>query len=188
MKKTQNVYMPYNFDFKYEYKTYINIGKEYKIQYITNSNLISRIYKLIRAFLNKGERRYRNFNCFLEWEQYVKEKVEVDAFGIANNLKNFEKFLNKEKRENENIKSNLGSIVTPMYISLLGGFITFMASENNMSYKKTVYMWIFYSILVITVMVLLLKWSISRNRKYNFYKDYIEIIEGREKEISESSH
>lgn len=187
VKKIRNIYRPYNFDFKYEYKTYINIGKDHKIEYKADRSRIFKLYKSSIEFVNQNESKYKKFNCFSDWEQYVKEKIDIDYFYDEDNLKNFKKFLNKGKREKENAKSNIGNIVTPIYITTLSGSLTFMCA-SNVSNQKFVYVWIVFSVFAIIIMMLSLRWSINKNHTYNFYKDYIEIIEKQEKEISEASH
>lgn len=64
-------YNPYNFDREYEYRTYKNIGKQQEIDYKAQTNIAYKIYQWIRNKRNPQEKRYMNFDNYLEWEEYV---------------------------------------------------------------------------------------------------------------------
>ena len=67
-------YMPYGFDFKYEYATYINIGTEEKVEYKAKSAFWFRCLKIIRKYRNKNKKKYKRLKNYSEWKEYILEK------------------------------------------------------------------------------------------------------------------
>lgn len=155
MKKKK--YMPYNFDEKYEYKTYINVGMKYK-----------------NSFLAKKQKEYPDeyldVDNYTAWKdhfinQYLK-RVTSDS------VCNFAHYLNRELRR---INKNLDCIKTlalPVWILEITGIITIATTDDN---KKPIFVGFILSILLLIFIVVFL---INRyTAKINFYTDCIRIIE-----------
>lgn len=169
-----NVYMPFNFDFKYEYKTYKNIGKEYKIKYKAEKNVLYRLYWFIRKIFNWNEKKYKDLNNFSEWEEYVNQTRSGDT----SNKKDFIHFLEGKARGCDVNRNTIGSIVTPIYVILISGglSILLLLVPKSDIYESVSYAWCTFSVILFLILVFLLSYNHSKSNQYFFCKDYIEII------------
>lgn len=174
-----NAYMPYNFNFKYEYKTYKKIGKEYKMQCKAKKNVLYKLYyKLylfIRKIFNGKETKYKNLNNYSEWGEYVNQKSLTDK----SNIKNFMFFLEEKARNCDVNRNIIGSIVTPIYVVLISGALTILLLPNQtkLIYERVSSTWVFFSVLLTFALIFLIMIMERKNSLYYFYIDYIKLIE-----------
>ena len=170
----KNKYMPYNFDYKYEYKSYKNVGVDVKINYKSKSNVFYKLRQFIRNLFNKNEKRYKKLNTYSDWENYVINSRK----GRCLNRKDFIHFLRSRERVCEYSHNIVGSVVTPMYVVLLsGGFtILLLPNENNPTIDNIIPIWLFFTVLLSFILFFLMKRSHKKRNEYYFYKDYIKII------------
>lgn len=167
-------YMPYNFNLKYEYQTYKNIGKEYRIQYRAQKNILYKLYWQIRKLFNHNEKKYKNINKFSEWEEYVNKTRQE----YSSDNKDFIHFLEGKARFYDFSRNIVGSIVTPIYAVMMSGSLTIFSllAQNNI-FKVVLPGWWFFSIMLICIFVFLLKSNFRRSNLYFFFRDYIKTIE-----------
>ncbi len=169
-----NSYMPYNFNFKYEYKTYKNIGKEYKIQYKAEKKILYRLYWLIRKVSNWNEKKYKNFNNFSEWKEYINHtRLENNS-----NKEDFIHFLEERMRNCDVNRNTIGNIVTPIYVILISGGLSILLipAQNDKKYESVLFAWCTFSVILLLILLFLLKYNHSKSNQYFFCKDFIEII------------
>ena len=172
-----NEYMPYNFDFKYEYLTYKNIGKEEEINYYAKICIFYRLYLGIRKLLNKNEKKYKNLNKFSEWEEYVKSK----RVAYFQNEKNFLHFLKSRLRHCETVNNIMGNIILPISVLIFSvsfSVILLPFEEKAMSMFSYIYvLWIFFDIFLFLLLGFLINSTFKTRKLYFFLMDYIKIIE-----------
>lgn len=181
-----NAYIPYYFNLKYEYRTYKNIGEEYKIQYKAKKNVLYKLYWLIRKVFNWNEKKYKNLNKFSEWEEYINHK----SLGDVSNKKDFIHFLEGKARNSDLNRNIIGSIVTPIYVILISGGLTILLipAQTTVIQEHILSTWLFFSLLLLFMLIFLIENSYRRNMRYNFYRDYIKLIEKQEKDNLDTSH
>lgn len=107
-------YLPYDFNEKYEYMTYKNIGVQHRIEYFAMKNIWYKWRLKIRNLRNRKENRYRNINTYTEWCEYVKRNNEGNI-----NTVNKMRFLNARRRSNEVLAQSAQSIATPIYVCII---------------------------------------------------------------------
>lgn len=173
MKKGK--YMPYYFDRKYEYRTYKNIGVEYRILKQAEKNIFCKLRWKVRKFMNAGERNYKNFDKYSEWEAYVNSL----PFMNSSNKTDLLRFLQSRARLYDFARNIVGSIVTPFYAVLLSGALAVLIAMpmDKITYVIVLYIWGFFCILLFVLLVFLYKMSWVKSNWYYFYRDYIEIVQ-----------
>ena len=176
----KNKEMLYNFDYKYEYKTYKNVGVDEKINYKSKGNFFYKLLRLIRFLLNKNEKRYKKLNTYSEWENYVIDSREGRCF----KRKDFIHFLKSRQRKCECCYDIVGSVVTPIYVVLVSGGLTLLLLpyQNDSTISNAFGAWFLFTVLLIFILVFLIKRNYKYRNEYYFYHDYIEIISKQEKD------
>lgn len=163
-------YVPYGFDLKFEIRTYKNIGKDKKMKFKSKERLFYAIYYSIRNFCNRDEKKYKNFDNFSEWKEYIEMKVKETEY----NKEDFKHYLNAIKNENEDSSNMIGSIATPIYICIITIGMTIFASIK--SYILHMLVFIFMSgILLFAFLSLLIQYKRIRS-KYYFCEDVINVL------------
>ena len=166
-------YMPYNFDIKYEYKTYKNIGKQYKLDWRSKRNLFYKIYKLIRKFYNRNEKKYANFDTYSLWREYIKSKMLISGL---RNYKDFIHFIKGHKRSNDYMRSCVVGITSSVYMVIVTCLFTglmFMVEGQEITLFVA---WIVFSITIIAVMVVLCIIGYWKANMFYFFKDILDIL------------
>lgn len=160
-------YLPYNMDFKFEYKTHRNIGEKCRIKFKAKSNKFYKIYYEFRNFINKGESVYKEFDTYSQWEFYVKNKYGKN---IGNN--DFIHFLKYKRRISKHYLDIWKSVATPMYICLiaLGGPVL----EKD---PFALIGFILIGLIAVFILVILLVRCYTLMSEYYFCRDLIKILE-----------
>lgn len=180
-------YTPYGIDFKFQYRTYKNIGKTYQIEFKARKNFLYKILNCIRKFNNKNEKKYMNFDAFSQWKQWIRQELNLNE---GNNKENITHYLEKYKRNSKIACDMMGAIVTPMYAVVLTLGVTLIMNTDVIKiYMENIgiqsaeiielYIYSGYismSIIISSVLVLLM-WMFRRNKmKLEFYEDLIDIL------------
>ena len=174
-----STYMPYNFNFNYEYQTYKNIGIEKEMQYMARKNCFYKLRYLIRKLLNKNEKNYKNLDKFSEWEEYVKST----RLKKSCNNKDFIHYLEGRARRC-NVNRNIdGNIVTPIYVVMASGALTvlLLTIQEHKTLDLILGVWLSFSAITYFIFEYLIKRNCKMNDQCFFYMDYIKIIEEQEK-------
>lgn len=174
-------YIPYGVDFKFQYRTYKNIGKTCQIEFKARKNFLYKILNGIRKFNNKNEKKYMNFDTFSQWKQWIRQELNLNE---GDNKENIIHYLEKYKSNSEIVCDMIGVIVTPMYVVVLTTGVTlFMntdiiktnagtqSEELIVSYIFSGY--IIMSIFITGVLILLMRMFRKNKMKLKFYEDLI---------------
>lgn len=146
-------YTPYNFNDKYEYHIYTQIGREYH-----------------RKFNGKKQRRksYISFDKYTEWERYFAEKFLMDE----HNTCNFLHYLNALLRDSQELDGICKILYVPICISLVTIVITIYTAVGY-SLATLVFTFLIGFILVMCVCMYNL---FLAKRKIYFYEDCIRAL------------
>lgn len=183
MKKKN--YMPYNFDEKYEFKTYKNIGRSSKIYYCFKKNLFLKMY--YKLWNNEIEKRYKNYNTYSEWEKFILSQVASKYDYNLEYYNNFVHFLKEKKRHYEFGQSVINSIFIPILLLLATGVVTILLGNDFIKEECSFLLefeinWFIFGLIVIMIFIIAYIFKVRNNKYYYFYKDYIEILEAYESE------
>lgn len=172
-------YLPYGFDFKYELKTYKNIGVNYKINLLSNSNPFYYVRNKIRHVYNVHDKKYKNFDTYSEWKKYIIDKQSTDGC----NYSDFKRYLLGNLREYEFQTNLISNILGPIQIAVgSGGLSIFLLIDDNIGIiNKTFVVCTCFGFIMIFVLALLTRQSEKIYKKFYFFKDYIEVIDEKEK-------
>ena len=180
-------YMPYDFNTKYQYLTYKNIGIKHRVNYMAEKYFLYRFRRCIRNLRNNNDKKYKNFDSFLEWKEYVIEnKRQADYL----NNKNFIHFLKGRLRTYDFKRNLIGNLVIPLYTVIASGllaFILFLVQDVKITFLM-LDIWIWFSIFLLFILIYLERLSKKTWNLYYFYKDYIEIVEGQEEMCVDTNH
>lgn len=182
-------YRPYKFNFKYEYKTYKNIGVEDKIIYKAEKNILYKLRFKIRKIYNWDEKRYRNFAKFSRWEEYVNEEIRNKINNDKKIYKDFVHYLEYERRSYKYSQSLIIGISVPAYMVLATGALTVfgLKSSNNCSVQDmliiNIFNWFMFVPILLAVIVILYTLLTRYTKRYYFYSDYIMVIKKNKKYI-----
>lgn len=175
-------YIPYGFDFKFQYKTYKNVGKTHWIDYKAKKNFLYKILRIVRNIINKNENKYKNFDTFSQWEHYIHEEFKTKKF---DNKKDCIRYLERSKRNTEIFCDMIGAVVTPIYVVMItiGATLTMNTNivnidtnEPNMIKESLVYGYICMSIVLFFVLIFLMLQFFRHRRKIYFFKDLIIVL------------
>lgn len=171
-------YRPYKFNFKYEYKTYKNIGVEDKILYKAKKNVFYRLRLGIRRLFNWDDKKYKNLNKFSEWEKYV-NSIRPE---FSNNT-DFIHFLKDSARHYDVKRNMVGSIVTPLYVVMMSSMLTIflLPDGTEVIFEHVLLAWVLFSVILVLTLLFLLRNNYKNNKLYFFYMDYIKVIEEKDK-------
>lgn len=167
-------YRPYNFDVKYEYRTYKNIGVNHRLEFLAGKSLIYKIKKFIRNCINQKEKRYRNFDTYLQWKEYFVDKMPKDSV----NRINLYHYL-KESRDNTQFLTNEGeTVAVPIYVAFLSISTALFIEEK------------YPSIIIILTMLFLMLWIFDIVEKMlrlfitrsSFYQECMNVLKASEEE------
>ena len=160
-------YMPYEIDLKFQYRTYKNIGKTYKIHFESKKSWWYKVRKVVRNTINKRQKRYKTFDTFSQWENYIHEEFNVKKF---NNKTDYIHYLEFCRRNKEISYEMVGAVATPMYVFMLTVGMTLLMSEDEF------FGYIVISVILFMVLPFLMNIFITNKRKYNFYNDLIMVL------------
>lgn len=175
-------YAPYGFDFKFQYRTYKNIGKTYWINFKAKKNFLYKIRRMTREIINKNEKKYKNFDTFSQWEDYIHEEFGAKKFS---NQKDCICYLKRSKRTAEIFCDMIGAVITPMYVVLLSIGATLIFNTDivkidtyDLSMIKAYIIngYIYMSIMLTIVFCFLMLHFFKYRRKIYFYKDLINVL------------
>ena len=155
-----NKYKPYNFDFKFQYRTYKNIGIRHKNQFMAKK-MRYRIYETIRNLNNKDERKYKNFDTFSQWRRYIEEEFK----GNLKNYDDLKHYLQKRKDDYEFLRNVSGTIVVPIYVCMITMELSVYTTEG-----------VDPIFTIISVFAYLITLCLRQKYRYNFYRDFIKIL------------
>lgn len=146
-------YTPYNFNVKYEYHIYTQIGREYH-----------------RKFNGKKQRRKSpiSFDKYTEWERYFAEKFLMDE----HNTCNFLHYLNALLRDSQEFDVIYKILGVPIYISLVTMVITIYIAVG---YLLTSLVSTFLIGLIFIMCVCMCNLYLAK-RKIYFYEDCIRAL------------
>lgn len=175
-----STYKPYDFDFKYEYKTYRNIGIQDKIRYKAKNDIFCRLRLKIRKVHNRDEKKYKNFNNYSEWEKYVMAKLSGKYAYSLEYYSNFVHYLKEKERNYKFEQSTVVSIFIPILILLATGAVTIFAGSDLVKEESPVLFkygvdWFIFSIIVLIIFGIGFIYKKQKDTYYYFYKDYIKI-------------
>lgn len=175
-------YLPYNFDSRYEYRTYKNIGRQIEIDYWEKKKLIYKLYNYCRKKNNKNESKYKNCRDYSEWEQYVVSKMPSEIIRTENLIH----YLKSKRRSGDFVKNIFSSVMTPLFMTYISVIITILVAlyENENEILINVYEHLptlFIILLVYLLIYICIKWN-----NYYFYDDYISILETHKEEKKEN--
>lgn len=162
-------YMPYNFDFKFQFRTYKNIGRKHKIQFKSEKNVFYRWYAFLRDWHNKKERKYKDFDKFSQWRCYIEKEFKSNKYNNNDDLKHY---LQVKADTNEDLSNVISAIVTPIYVCL----ITIATACLRLDQSLLLQMFIYLSILLVAILVFLLVCHRKYRNRYIFYTDIIKIL------------
>lgn len=176
-------YMPYNFNEKYEFKTYRNIGKNLKN---SQNSIFSKIF--CRCKRNKEQKKYKEFDTYLDWENYVLRYIECKLVYDSEYYENFIHFLKRRKRISKGEYNVVIGIVTPIYLALSSGAISVLSKAFE-DLKIDILMqleitWGIFSCILLTTFFIVSILNSKRKKIYYFYKDYLEITVKYKEKIS----
>lgn len=167
MKKAE--YIPYNFDIKYEYETYKNVGKDCEVQFRAVRSRFYKIYKKIRDWKNKGEKKYKRIDRYSQWEVYIKEKIR-DYFYDPTDFKHY---LLKRERVCRLSATFWQASIIPILVGMIS-----IISSIYMSISLPYFLGAFAcSLMLIYTFVKTMKTQFYYEGKSFFFKDVIEILE-----------
>lgn len=176
-------YIPYDFDMKYQYRTYKNIGETHRIDFKAKKNFLYKIWRVARNLINKNEKKYMKFDTFSQWENYICEEFGKNKFS---NQIDCICYLKRSKRSKETACNMLGAIVTPIYVVLLTMGITLVFNSdmagidaNNLNAIRAYIFYGYFCMAFILFFILLFLMSnfIKYRRRINFFDDLIMILE-----------
>lgn len=174
--------MPYEIDLEFQYRTYKNIGKTYWIEFKAKKNFLYKIWRIIRIIFNKNEKRYKNFNTFSQWENYVCEEFNEKKF---TNQKDYICYLKRCKRNLEIFCDMIGALITPIYVVMLTMGATLLLNTdlvnidiNDMKMIKAsvMYGFSYMSIVLVVALYFLMLQFLRYRRKIYFFEDLIKVL------------
>ena len=134
----KNEFQAYNFNEKYEMKTYRYVGKDYGNRKTANRGVLSNIRRWFRKKTNKTEKKYKFCDTYLEWKNHIKEIFPVkNSCEIDNFLHWLEQQMRYAKWELEAVKI----ILIPIYIALLSIDDVFTKNNVEINYGYKVCNW-----------------------------------------------
>lgn len=154
MKKKN--YLPYNFDEKYEYRTYFNIGTRYRDSFFGKKQ-------------KENGNKYRDLDTYLSWKNYFFKKY-LNKCSLDSKC-NFAHYLNKKAEFYKMKLEIIKAIAIPVYVLEITAFVTVLSNEF-----RNLYMLIFLIVLLCFLIVIGISYIEKYERKVRFYKDCIVII------------
>lgn len=185
----RDAYVPYNFNFKYEYQIYKNIGIESEIQHRAKKNIFYKLRLKIRKLFNRNEKKYKNFATFSQWEEHVKEVIKNIINDDKKLYKNFLHYLEYQRRYFQYTKSIITGIAVPAYMVLVAGALTIFGLDD--SYKENVqdiliikgFNWFMLALILLSAIAVLHILITRYTKRYYFYSDYQKVIKKNKKYI-----
>lgn len=168
--------MPYNFNTKYELRTYKNIGECHEILFKARKSLIYKICMFHRNINNKNEKKYKKIDKFSQWEKYINEKFNEYS---KEDLKNLRHYLKQKKRRAGSGFTVWTSVATPIYVFLLTFMLTMLTLENSYDIKAVRCISITTIIFAFYLFYTCSKYKLM----YNFCRDYINILKEMENHV-----
>lgn len=183
MKKTKPLL--YGFNQKFEYRTYKNVGRSLKLNFKAKYSKAKLLYKVIikiRNFINKNEKKYKNFDTYFEWEKYIEDIGKSKCFYSNDYYLEYIRFLKRKKKRYGFEQSIYTSIIMPLYVAIATGGLTLMLKFVNDEdiiyyYNFITSVWISFGTIILYSVISL---NSQINKRYNyslFYGDYIKILE-----------
>lgn len=168
-RMSKGKYIRYGFDTKFEYRTYRNIGRQHMIQFYARKNLFGKLWNWIRNTLNRGEKKYRNFDVFTDWREYI-----IENYGNISsmNCENLIHYLQVKKRDTEFSKSSWGLIAVPCIICCVTAVLTGSA-VSDLSTDGVLFMIAIEIAVVVFMSLRVYEWYSFR---YHFYEDMIDVL------------
>lgn len=143
-------YVPYKFNEKKEYKTYLNISKQY-IKYYKGKKI---------------NNKYPTLNKYTDWKKYFIKKFLKYFY----NHGDFKHYLIAKLRINQRNLEILRAIVVPIYVALITVLLNLSDENDPMGLK------LFVFFLIVFMVVFQLCMACKLDRKINFLKDCIDIV------------
>lgn len=177
-----NNFLPYNFDYDYELKTYSHIGKDYGDNHTANRGFISNISRSFRQIWNKTEKHYKKCDNYTEWKYYILNKYK------SSESENFLRYLMQEENYAIRQIDVFRSSYIPLVLCITTIFFTLNTSFNtiNITYNYEI---ISFTIAIVGI-ILCVPFSIEMmliHEKKQFYKDCIELFANSQNN-KESNH
>ena len=147
-------YIPYNFNEKYEYKIYSQIGLEYR--------------KECKGKKRKKNKKMLSFDKYSEWEKYFSDKFLMSDY----NAYNFLHYLNEMLRMYQKFEDYFKALVIPVYMALITILLTIYLSMG-FAPKRLIFALIVSVIMVIIICMYFLH---QYSNRINFYADCLKII------------
>lgn len=169
-------YLPYNFDIKYQYKTYVNVGTDYKLHCCAANSKRYKLRQVYRKWSNKEEQKYKKFDTYSQWETYVKSLfVNMQC----RNGKDFKHYLLELQEESDLGEMICSSIAVPVIMALLTGFITVCVAEKM---DGIVALILFEAVLMASLIYILIllyryrRWSGFLSNIIDIWNEYDRVI------------
>ena len=167
-KKKKFKYKPYLYDFKYEKKTYKNVGRDYGNFKTANLGFTLNLVRYLRNKKNKNNRKYQVCNTYSDWKKYL-----IDKNGKSLSLN--EKYLCGLKQEKFEAVEINKTVVLGIEIALISVYFSSVKFLNE--FQFTICFAVVLSFLA-TFMTIAIK---DAYLEYNLVCDCIEILKIREK-------
>lgn len=164
--------MIFDVNWNFQLKTYNHIGKLYKIESKAGRSLFYKLTKIIYKIFNRNERRYKNFDTYSEWKEYI--YAEIKEKNIYNQ-KDFIHYLKKCKRDDELLLEIIETIATPIYVVILTMGITLFFNNDLINMSGIFFM----AVLIVWVYLLLACMSFKLKTRIYFYEDMIKLFKGK---------
>lgn len=149
-------YTPYNFDEKYEYKIYSQIGVRY--------------HEECSEKKRKKNRKRLSFDKYSDWEKYFLDKFLMSDYNVCNFLHYLKGNLRVYQMSRECIKN----LVIPIYVAILTIILTIYSTVPIHVEIKDLIITLFVGTIIIIIVGMFFLYQFGRN--INFYKDCIKII------------
>lgn len=170
-------------DVGYEFRTYINIGKQRRLEKEKPFLYSTRIE--LRKINNIEENKYKNIDSFSEWKKYIYEKYNKRR---NFNLEDCLFYVEKSKRNMQIACDQLGVIVTPIYVVMLTMGVTLFGNTEfingdpdiinmrNAIVKYLIEGYISMTVILLGVLLFLLIYYYRRKRRIYFLQDLIRVL------------
>lgn len=158
--KKRTFYVPYNFDGRYEIKTYSNVGKDYGDSKTANKGFLFNFFRFYRKVKNNDELQYKRCDTYSDWKSYIEGKYE-DVKNV-----DFHKYLYMRRRQAKQSAELIKAIVVPVEVAILS--LVFKENTN-------IDIWVVSAAALF--LCIFLSYEISNyNEEENFYEDCINVL------------
>lgn len=162
-------YKPYGIDIEYEFKTYINVGQLYGNYKNENLGFSLNVKRFLKKWKNRKQNRYAIYHTYTEWENHVKNVVNINII----NKRDLLHWLYRKRNDAKVFLAVIQSVLVPLYIAMIS-LGNFLPEEGEVSPGMR-FLMLMGILIIITIPALNYIWDESE--RVDFYNDFIEIAE-----------